>query len=498
MRKMRNLILLPMLFVFGLCNAALAIEEGCTNTYVYSGMWRVGTITTSDCDDTVTVNGLNLESTLDTGMGSDNIFVSSILRGRIYAGEGDNIINVPSHAHDSTITSGSGADIINIGGGETRLNLNSGAGDDKITITGQLYEGRQVTGEGDDVLEINTTSFVRAYIDMGSGNDVLKFSGDFSNYNLRSQDGKHFYFGWLYNNIMHVYNVETIIFGDGYVLYGTGNEPPVLNTIGDQSAYENELLEITLTATDPDSDDSLTFTADNLPADASFDASTATFSWTPKYDQAGNYEDIQFCVQDDGDPIEVDCELITITVGNVNRAPIVTAPSLQEVQEYDYVEFTVSATDPDGDNVFLSANTLPAGATFDASIGNFAWTPNYEQAGTHTIIFYATDDGVPNETGEIGVIISVSDISPDDMADEIIDTLVNDLVLTDPIVNNYMAHLKKVKGFIQDGKITPAIKQLEAFQKNVHTDINNGDISEENGLMFIAMAQDILDKISTK
>jgi PKD repeat protein len=41
-------------------------------------------------------------------------------------------------------------------------------------------------------------------------------------------------------------------------------------------------------ATDPDGDP-ITYSAGNLPAGASFDPATQTFSWTPTYRQAGTY-----------------------------------------------------------------------------------------------------------------------------------------------------------------------------------------------------------------
>jgi len=182
---------------------------------VYDDLWRVGTITTGDGDDTVIVNGIILESTLDTGLGSDDISVHGfILRGQILAGEGDNIINISEYAHNSTITSGTGNDIITIGGKETRLNLNSGAGEDEISINGQLYEGSLLTGEGNDILKVNTTDFVRAYIDMGPDNDILEFSGGMSDYNITGIYYHSYVFGAA-NRTLHIYNVETIVFGDG-------------------------------------------------------------------------------------------------------------------------------------------------------------------------------------------------------------------------------------------------------------------------------------------
>jgi len=76
------------------------------------------------------------------------------------------------------------------------------------------------------------------------------------------------------------------------------NRPPVLNPIGEKSAKEGQLLQFTISATDPDAGDTLTYSTSNLPPGASFDSLTQTFSWTPVYDQAGTYPDVHFEVFD--------------------------------------------------------------------------------------------------------------------------------------------------------------------------------------------------------
>jgi len=70
-----------------------------------------------------------------------------------------------------------------------------------------------------------------------------------------------------------------------------------------------ERLSFTITATDLDNN-SLIYSASNLPEGASFDPSTRTFSWTPRYDQAGVYS-VHFEVSDGQ---LTDSEDITITV----------------------------------------------------------------------------------------------------------------------------------------------------------------------------------------
>ena len=92
-----------------------------------------------------------------------------------------------------------------------------------------------------------------------------------------------------------------------------GDQSPVLQSIGDKSVNEGELLIFTLSAIDPD-DDPLTFSAKNLPRGAVFDSSTRTFSWSPGVGQRGTYGGIHFEVTDG---VFTDFEDITITVNPI-------------------------------------------------------------------------------------------------------------------------------------------------------------------------------------
>ena len=87
------------------------------------------------------------------------------------------------------------------------------------------------------------------------------------------------------------------------------NQPPQLSLIGDRSVDEGQPLIFTISGTDPDGD-TLTYSASNLPAGATFDTQTRAFSWTPRYDQSGVYT-INFEVSD-GEL--TDAEDVTITV----------------------------------------------------------------------------------------------------------------------------------------------------------------------------------------
>ena len=91
------------------------------------------------------------------------------------------------------------------------------------------------------------------------------------------------------------------------------NRAPVLHAIGDQNVEWGQLLEFTITASDLDAGDALTFNCGTLPTGASFNAATATFSWSPVADDEGDYQ-VAFYVSDNGSPQGSDQETITISV----------------------------------------------------------------------------------------------------------------------------------------------------------------------------------------
>ncbi|MCJ7728553.1 MAG: putative Ig domain-containing protein, partial [Sedimentisphaerales bacterium] len=92
------------------------------------------------------------------------------------------------------------------------------------------------------------------------------------------------------------------------------NRAPVLATIGNKSVNENSTLSFSISATDADGD-TITYSAPDLPTGAAF--AGRTFTWTPGYTQAGNYQ-VTF-IANDGQA--QDSKTITITVNNANQAP---------------------------------------------------------------------------------------------------------------------------------------------------------------------------------
>jgi len=180
------------------------------------------------------------------------------------------------------------------------------------------------------------------------------------------------------------------------------NQVPVLASISNKTVAENATLTFTLSATDADGD-TLTYSVNTLPSNATLDSSGGAFSWTPSYSQSGTYS-LTFSVSDGHGGIA--SRSCTITVTNVNRAPVLASIGDKIVTENSTLSFTVTASDPDGGTLILSASSLPSGATFNTSSGAFSWTPGYNQAGTYSGVHFQVTDGSLTDSEDITITVN--------------------------------------------------------------------------------------------
>jgi hypothetical protein len=175
------------------------------------------------------------------------------------------------------------------------------------------------------------------------------------------------------------------------------DRPPVLDLIGNKTIDEAAALSFSILATDPDGEE-ITYTAENLPQGATFDANTRTFSWTPDYTQAGEYPNITFTATANS---LSDSETISISVNNVNRPPLLDDISDITIEELKVCEITLNATDPDGGALSFSATNLPAFAVFTDNGNGTALLHLAPQAGTAAtypnIHFTVTDGSLTDE-----------------------------------------------------------------------------------------------------
>ena len=203
------------------------------------------------------------------------------------------------------------------------------------------------------------------------------------------------------------------------IVVNNTNRPPVLDPIGDKTVSENSLIEFAINATDPDGD-ALAYLASNLPDGAVFDPHTQTFSWTPSFDQAGMYPDVHFEVSDGELTDRVN---ITIVVNNTDRSPVLDPIGDKTTDENSLLEFTINASDPDGDMLAYSASNLPAGAVFNSTTQTFSWSPSFDQAGTYPDVYFEVDDGELTDHENITIVVNNKNRAPvlDPIGDKVTD-----------------------------------------------------------------------------
>ena len=194
------------------------------------------------------------------------------------------------------------------------------------------------------------------------------------------------------------------------------NVAPVLGAIGNKSINEGAELSFTATATDVDlPSNSLSYMLIGAPTGATIGSSSGAFSWTPTEAQGpSNYT---FMVHvTDSNPMATnsknltDDESITVTVNEVNVAPVLTVPSDLAIHAMEPIELQASVTDTD-----LPANTLsfelvsgPSGLLV-SSAGVITWTPTSALIGQHEVRIKAIDNGTPAQSDEESFFIEVSD-----------------------------------------------------------------------------------------
>jgi hypothetical protein len=192
------------------------------------------------------------------------------------------------------------------------------------------------------------------------------------------------------------------------ITVGSCNHAPTLQSPGDKTINEGETLSFTLSASDQDVGDVLRYGAGDLPQGAIVDPITGHFTWTPGFDQAGSYL-VTFRVTDTGQPLLGDNRQIAITVGPVNRPPVMDDLGSFTVSEGQTLDFQVFARDPDGDTLTFTAHNIPDGAFFDPATQMFTWSPTSAQSGNYPVTFSATDG--MNDTASKMAIITANNVN---------------------------------------------------------------------------------------
>lgn len=172
------------------------------------------------------------------------------------------------------------------------------------------------------------------------------------------------------------------------------NKPPTITNIGDKTSTVKEEISFIIEGIDEDGD-KLTYSSETLPEGATLDESNGLFSWTPEEDQIGSHL-LTFTVSDGkasaNESIKITVDPMTKEVPTTNKPPTLSEIENKEVEQGKKIEFTLQASDPDGDTLTYSSNSLPIGALLDSDTGEFEWIPTENQSGEFTISFDVSDE----------------------------------------------------------------------------------------------------------
>lgn len=270
----------------------------------------------------------------------------------------------------------------------------------KIELTGYDLVGTKGEG-GQGVINYNNTtgtvSFAWAKATAISGDGILVYLKAKAKAKATSTVG--------ITTFMYNAGLPVVVTANGTVT--VTNKKPVFAAASQAlTGAENAALALTVVATDGDND-VLTYSATGLPTGATLSTAGA-FAWTPSYTQAGTYAVVITAT----DGSESATMTLNITVTDVNRTPTITlAPAgPYTVPEGSALTIKAVGADVDTDNTLtLSATGLPSGASFAAATGDFAWTPNFAQAGSYSVVFSVKDS--KNATASVTAAITVTNVN---------------------------------------------------------------------------------------
>ena len=183
-------------------------------------------------------------------------------------------------------------------------------------------------------------------------------------------------------------------------------QAPVIAAIADQSTQAGTPLAFTITATDPNVNDTLTWSlvSTDLPGNPQIDSSTGLFSWTPPITDGPGFQ-VTVRVTDSTGLSDTESFTVAVTPAPVNNTPPVLASiPAQTATAAQQLTFTASATDVDNDTLsYFLDPTAPTGATISSVSGVFSWTPT--TTGTFSFPVFVTD-GVDSVSQTVTVTVN--------------------------------------------------------------------------------------------
>ncbi|EGR0170904.1 tandem-95 repeat protein [Vibrio alginolyticus] len=170
------------------------------------------------------------------------------------------------------------------------------------------------------------------------------------------------------------------------------NDAPVITGTPSAQVDEDSVYQFVPAALDNDPADTLTYLIANKPPWATFDKTTGALSGTPSNRYVGTYPGIVISVSDGS--ISSSLSAFSITVNNVNDAPVISGSPATQVNEDSTYLFTPQVSDVDSQAFTFSIVNKPSWASFDASTGTLSGTPDNGDVGKYQGIVISVSDGL--------------------------------------------------------------------------------------------------------
>ncbi len=167
----------------------------------------------------------------------------------------------------------------------------------------------------------------------------------------------------------------------------SGNILPVFTSIPVTQVDNYANYQYQVSAFDGDAGDVLTFRADLLPTWLAFDPETNILSGIPAKQHVGDH-DVVLVVTDGYDEV---AQEFTITVRNVNTAPVVTSVPADTAKVGLLYTYLMVVIDYEGDPISFSPTIVPSWMTFDVGSRVLSGTPTSDELGQHNVIITVSD-----------------------------------------------------------------------------------------------------------
>ncbi len=163
---------------------------------------------------------------------------------------------------------------------------------------------------------------------------------------------------------------------------------------------------ITLSGSDIEGD-TLTYTIETAPANGTLSGTAPNLSYTPNANYSGS-DSFTFSVSDG--TATSNTATISITIDNINDAPIATAQTISVNEDSNNNVITLSGSDIDGDTLSYTIESNPNNGTLSGTVPNLSYTPNANYTGTDSFTFSINDGTATSNIATVSItVININD-----------------------------------------------------------------------------------------